>query len=107
MATHEIGIDFSVPLAAQPETGHNRWHPDIPPVVRCQPGDEVVLGTRDALDGGITVDSTADDVATLDLVLIPPLPGPVFGEGPDPGDILVVEILDVAPPPFGYTVHIP
>ena len=41
MATHEIRIDRSLPLAAEPHTGHNRWHPDIPPILRCEPGDEV------------------------------------------------------------------
>ena len=51
MATHEIRIDRSKTLLEEPATGHNRWHPDIPPVVLCQPGDEVVLETRDALDG--------------------------------------------------------
>ena len=51
MATHEIRIDRSLPLAAEPHTGHNRWHPDIPPALRCEPGDEVVLETRDTFDG--------------------------------------------------------
>ena len=51
MATHEIRIDRSKTLLEEPNTGHNRWHPDIPPVVRCEPGDEVVLETRDAFDG--------------------------------------------------------
>src|SRR5438067_48390 len=51
MAIHEIRIDRSKTLTEEPGTGHNRWHPDIPPVVRCEPGDEVGLETRDALDG--------------------------------------------------------
>ena len=51
MATHEIRIDRQLPLAAEPRTGHNRWHPDIPPALRCEPGDEVVLETRDTFDG--------------------------------------------------------
>jgi len=59
MTSHEVRIDRSKTLLEEPATGHNRWHPDIPPVVRCQPGDEVVLETRDALDGqagpGVTV----------------------------------------------------
>jgi acetamidase/formamidase len=47
----EIRIDRSKALAEEPGTGHNRWHPDIPPVIRCAPGDEVILETRDAFDG--------------------------------------------------------
>src|SRR5688572_6538032 len=107
MATHEIRIDPSCPLGAQPGTGHNRWHPDIPPVVRCRPGDEVVLETRDALDGQLTRDATRDDVAKLDLGLIHPLTGPVYVEGAEPGDVLVAEILEVVPDSFGWTAEIP
>jgi formamidase len=51
VATHEIRIDRSKTLLEEPNTGHNRWHPDIRRVLRCEPGDEVVLETRDAFDG--------------------------------------------------------
>jgi Acetamidase/Formamidase family len=51
MAAHEVRVDYAKTLAEEPETGHNRWHPDIPPVVTCDPGDEVILQTRDAFDG--------------------------------------------------------
>ena len=44
MTKHEIRIDRSVPLGAEPALGHNRWHPDIAPVVTCEPGDEVLIG---------------------------------------------------------------
>jgi formamidase len=107
MATHEIRIDASRPLGAEPDSGHNRWHPDIPPVVRCQPGDEVVIETRDALDGQITPDATPDDVAKLDLGLCHPLTGPVYVEGAEPGDTLVAEILEMIPDSFGWTTEIP
>ncbi len=36
----EIRIDRTKTLAEDPGTGHNRWHPDIPPVIRCDLGDE-------------------------------------------------------------------
>jgi len=58
VATHEIRIDRSKTLLEEPNTGHNRWHPDIPPLVRCEPGDEVVLETRDAFDGQMSPDAT-------------------------------------------------
>ena len=63
MATHEIRIDRSRTLLEEPDTGHNRWHPDIPPLVRCEPGDEVVLETRDAFDGQMGPDATLETVA--------------------------------------------
>lgn len=107
MARHEVRIDRSRSLAQEPEKGHNRWHPDVPPVVRCQPGDEVLLETRDALDGQITADSTTEDVAAVNLDVVHPLTGPVYVDGAEPGDLLVVEVLEVVPEAFGFTVQIP
>lgn len=37
--------EVGVPLAEQKELGHNRWHPDIPPLHELDPGDEVILET--------------------------------------------------------------
>jgi formamidase len=105
--THHIRIDRSKPLRDEPNTGHNRWHPDIPPVLRVDPGDTVVLETRDALDGAITPTMTSTDLHRVDLNLVHPLTGPVFVNGAEPGDLLEVHILDVAPQPFGYTTIVP
>lgn len=108
MATHEIRIDYSRPLTGEPDKGHNRWHPDIPPVVRCEPGDEVLLETRDALDLQVGPDSTPEDVGNVNLNVVHPLTGPVYVEGAEPGDLLVAEILEVAPHSgFAFTVEIP
>ena len=107
MATHEIRIDRSKTLLEEPNTGHNRWHPDIPPVLRCEPGDEVVLETRDAFDGQMGPDATLETVAAPNLDVVHPLTGPVFVEGAEPGDVLEVEILDVGPDRYGYTVQVP
>src|ERR1051325_11578291 len=86
MATHEIRIDRRLPLAAEPHTGHNRWHPDIPPALRCAPGDEVVLETRDTFDGCFDRSSTGKSVETADFGLVHPLTGPVHVDGARPGD---------------------
>jgi formamidase len=107
MTTREVRIDRGRTLTGQPETGHNRWHPDIPPILECDPGDEVVLETRDALDGQLTPDDTAAQVGQVDLGVVHPLTGPVFVAGAEPGDLLEVEILEVAPEPFGFTAQIP
>ena len=107
MATHEIRIDRSRTLLEEPNTGHNRWHPDIPPLVRCEPGDEVVLETRDAFDGQMGPDATLETVAAPDLDVVHPLTGPVYVEGAEPGDLLEVEILDVEPDSYGFTVQVP
>ncbi|HEX8134368.1 MAG TPA: acetamidase/formamidase family protein [Actinomycetes bacterium] len=107
MATHEVRVDFSKTLAEEPETGHNRWHPDIPPVVHCDPGDEVILQTRDALDGQIGRDATAETVGAANLNVVHPLTGPVYVNGAERGDLLEVEILEVEPHSFGFTINVP
>jgi len=107
MATHEVRIDRSLALAAEPHTGHNRWHPDIPPVLRCEPGDEVVLDTRDTFDGFFDRSSSAKDVEQADFGLVHPLTGPVEVAGARPGDLLVAEVAEVVPQPFGFTAQVP
>ena len=107
MAVHEIRIDRNKTLLDEPATGHNRWHPDIPPIVRCQPGDEVVLETRDAFDGQMGPDATLDTVAAPNLDVVHPLTGPVHVQGAEFGDLLEVEILGVEPDRYGYTVQVP
>jgi formamidase len=105
--THAIRIDRTKPLRDEPHKGHNRWHPDIPPTLRVEPDDTVVLETRDALDGAIASQTTAAELHRVDLNLVHPLTGPVFINGAEPGDLLEVHILDIAPQPFGFTVIVP
>ncbi len=105
--SHEVRIDASKPLQAEPHTGHNRWHPDIPPILRVEQGDRVALETRDALDGQITARSTAEEVGKVNLNVVHPLTGPVYVTGAEPGDLLEIKILEVEPAPFGFTVQIP
>jgi formamidase len=104
---HRVSVDRSKPLAEQPSVGHNRWHPDIPPVVHAEPGDRVILETLDALDGQITPTSTATDVGGVNLDGVHPLTGPVYVNGAEPGDLLEIRIVDVEPAEFGFTVQVP
>ncbi|NDL56764.1 acetamidase/formamidase family protein [Phytoactinopolyspora mesophila] len=108
MAVHEIRIDRTKSLQEEPHTGHNRWHPDIPPILRCEPGDEVILETRDAFDGQFSPDDAgAAAVERADLSVVHPLTGPIYVEDAEPGDVLEVEILEVEPDSYGYTVEVP
>jgi formamidase len=107
MKTHVVKIDRSKPLAEEPRVGHNRWHEAIPPVVKVQPGDRVVMETRDAFDGQIKPGGNAEDVRRADLGPVHPLTGPIYVEGAEPGDLLEVKIQEIAPQPFGYTVQAP
>ncbi len=107
MAQHEIRVDLSKSLAEEPGTGHNRWHPDVKPILTCEPGDDVLLQTRDGADGLVTRDWTLDDFGRLDLNVVHPLTGPIYVKGAEPGDVLVVDILEVVSPSFGFTLSIP
>jgi formamidase len=107
MASHELHADPSIPVSREPARCHNRWHPDIPPALVCQPGDDVVVTTRDAVDGQLSMDSTHEDLLRTDRSLVHPLTGPIHVEGAEPGDLLVVDILDVRTGPFGYTAQFP
>jgi formamidase len=107
---HVIAIDQGKPLAEQPETGHNRWHEAIEPVVEVEPGDTVVYETRDAFDGQLHPGSTTEDVGALQLGPVHPLTGPVFVRGAEPGDLLEAELLAIEADPWdqwGYTVEVP
>jgi formamidase len=104
---HEVRIDASKPLKAEPNTGHNRWHPEIPPILRVDPGDEVILETRDALDGQVTPDSRSSDAGSVTLNVVHPLTGPVYVNGAEPGDLLEVKILEVEPASWGFTCQVP
>jgi formamidase len=102
-----IEIDASRPLAEEPGSGHNRWHPEIPPVATVRPGEEITLETRDGLDYAVRPESAVDDVLSIDLGLSHPLTGPVHVEGAEPGDVLAVEILELESGSFGFTCVVP
>ncbi|MEM4917169.1 MAG: acetamidase/formamidase family protein [Acidilobaceae archaeon] len=105
--TIRLAIKPGSRCADQPDICHNRWHPDIKPVIEVNPGDIIEVETRDALDGQISPDPGFDDVAGADLSLVHPLTGPVYVRGAKPGDLLVVDVLSITPDSFGYSVIIP
>ncbi len=89
------------------DRAHNRWHPDLEPVARVAPGDPITLETRDGIDNQLTRESTHADAGRLDLGLGHPLTGPVWVEGAEPGDLLVVDLVGYETADFGITAVIP
>jgi acetamidase/formamidase len=85
------------------ETVHYAWDNSLHARLAIDPGDVVVFETRDSADRYYTPDSTHDDVARKGPLKGHPLTGPVYVRGAEPGDTLVVEILDVAQASFGWT----
>jgi formamidase len=86
---------------------HNRWHPDLEPVVSVAPGQELTLETEDGLAGQLGPESTHEDAGTLDLGRGHPLAGPVHVDGAEPGDVLEVDFVAYEPASFGVTAVIP
>jgi formamidase len=104
---HSIRVDRSKPLAAEPGCGHNRYHPDIAPALEIGEGEELVLETRDAVDGQIKPSSTVADLARFEPGRIHPLTGPIYVKGAQPGDVLEIEYLDIVPQPMGFSMIMP
>jgi formamidase len=89
---------ISVDLSESPHTNenvHNRWHPDIPINVWVEPGDDFKIETYDWTGGQIKNNDDASDVRDVELEQVHYLSGPIGVKGAEPGDLLVVEILDI------------
>lgn len=106
MSANELRFTFDEqrPLRDGGEGGHNRWHPDIPPVATVQPGQELVFRTRDGSDGQITATTGSPQFMEIDPDVIHTLTGPFAIAGAEPGDLLRVEILQIDPDPHGVTL---
>ncbi|KAL1413728.1 hypothetical protein Q8F55_001510 [Vanrija albida] len=84
----------------------NRWHPDIPACATVAQGEIFKVECHEWTGGQIVNSDDADDLVNIELSGCHNLSGPVGVEGAEPGDVLVVDILDVAPFPdmqWGYT----
>lgn len=92
-----IKIKPGVPLAEQAEIGHNRWHPDLPFLTSVKPGEEILIESLDFLDAQIKDTDDISDVKNVDLTRAHPLTGPFYVEGAEPGDLLVIDLLDIQP----------
>src|ERR671930_1924517 len=88
-------LDNTKKFTDQKLVGHNRWHPDIPPAVSVKPGDVFRADCREWFDGAIKNDDSADDVRHAPLPGVHVLSGPFRVEGAEPGDLLVVDILEI------------
>jgi formamidase len=88
-------IDLTKSMDRQELPGHNRWHPDIPAVVSVNPGEVFRIECKDWTDGQIKNNDDPSDVENVDLTVVHVLSGPIWVNGAEPGDILVVDLLDI------------
>lgn len=94
-----FSVDQSRSMRDQDVPGHNRWHPDVPTVAMVRPGDEFRVECREWTDAQIGNNDSANDVRDVDLKRAHMLSGPIGVEGAEPGDLLIVDILDLGPVP--------
>ena len=92
-----ISVDITKGPKDQPTPIHNRWHPDIPPVATVRPGEDFIVECLDWTGGQIHNDDNAADIRDCDLFPCHHLFGPIEVVGAEPGDILVVDVLDIGP----------
>jgi len=83
----------------------NRFHPAIPMAARAKPGDTIVLHARNAGDFDLDPSAPPDPRdGDPGMGTVHSLTGPVHIEGAEPGDVLKVRILDIAPGAWAQTL---
>ena len=102
-----VEIDRSKRLKDDLGKGHNRWHPDITPIIEVDLDEEVSLETRDASDGQMNPSVTVGDFDGFAGKVGHPLTGPVYIKGAEPGDLLEIEYVDIIPESYGWTRNRP
>jgi acetamidase/formamidase len=81
-------------LSAEPT--HSVWNRDLEPRLVVASGDVVHMECVDSSGGQVRPDSTVEDFLGIDRTRIHALTGPVGVEGAEPGDVLQVDVLEVA-----------
>ena len=90
-----FSVDPKKSMFDQAIPGHNRWHPDVPAASSVKPGEEFRMECLDWTNGQIHNNDDNNEIRDVDLSPCHVLSGPIAIEGAEPGDILVVDILDV------------
>jgi formamidase len=99
-------VDTDAPIDEQPSSIVNRWHPDVPPAATIEPGEKVRIECLDWTGNQVVNDDSANDIRDMRLDPNHHLSGPFEVTGAEPGDVLVVDILDLGPFPdqeWGFT----
>ncbi len=83
------------------------WDRTIAPALEVDDGASVVFDTTDASGGQLHAASTAADLAHLDFARVNPITGPIAVRGARAGEVLEVEVLELAMTGWGWTALIP
>ncbi len=86
---------------------HSHWNRCVPPALHVTPGQRFTLVSPDASNGLLGPHSTASDISKIDFRQLDPLCGPIYVEGAEPGDALMLEILELDLGSWGWTGLLP
>jgi amidase len=101
-ATHEL-------TEARQGAFHHTIGPYSEPVLHIEPGDRVIVETRDAFGGKVRSETDRPSVVST-MPFVNPQNGPIMVAGARPGDALAVHIESMTPradPPHGICAMIP
>jgi acetamidase/formamidase len=88
-------------LSAEPT--HSRWNRALPPRLSVAPGDIVHLDCLDSSGAQVHPRMTVAGFLAIDRERIHALTGPIFLRGAEPGDVLQIDVLEVAHKGWGWS----
>ncbi|MCI4350880.1 MAG: acetamidase/formamidase family protein [Thermoplasmata archaeon] len=80
-----------------------RWTAGRAPILTIEPGTEVEVRVPDSSGGQISSQATRAELVAMDLAKVDPAVGPIDVVGAQPGDALVVELLDIRVGNWGWS----
>jgi acetamidase/formamidase len=88
-------------LSAEPT--HSQWNRALLPRISIAPGDTVHMGCLDSSGSQVRPGMTVPEFLQIDRGRIHALTGPIFVNGAEPGDVLRVDVLNVAHKGWGWS----
>jgi acetamidase/formamidase len=86
---------------------HAHWNRCIAPALSVAPGDKFTLISPDASNGLLGRNSTATDISRIDFRQLDPLCGPIYVDGAEPGDALMLEVVELELGGWGWSGLLP
>jgi len=92
-------------LLAEPT--HSRWNRALAPRLRIAPGETVHMECVDSSGAQVRPGMTLEEYLKIDRRRIHALTGPIFIDGAEPGDVLQVDVLEVAHKGWDWSSVVP
>jgi len=92
-------------LSAAPT--HSVWNRDLAPRLAISPGDVVRMECQDATGGQVRPGDPAERMLAIDQARIHALTGPIWIDGAQAGDVLEVQVLEVAHKGWAWSSVLP